>query len=242
MQDQTIIIIFAVIVAIVFLMVFFFSKKAIVKRKLKQSERKSLSDFRSGETARIVGKVKFVEDPLIAPLSGRRCSYYHILIEQKKSSGKSSTWYTLVNEERNSKYLIKDGSKYAYINDSFLKSYIVYDAKYRLGFLNDPTENMESLLSSKGIDTTGFFGLNKTLRCKEGVLEQDEEIAIYAHGEWKDALTLGLHEKYGKVLELTATGEEVIYLSDDPDTTKENKDKHASNNKKQEAKRERYRK
>lgn len=241
MQGEIIIIAFVVITAIVFGLVFYFSKKAIIKRKLKTSELKRLSSFRSGETAKIVGKVEFVDSPLIAPLSGRKCSHYHVLIEQERSTGKSSTWDTLVDEERHSKYLIKDGSKYAYINDSLLKSYIVEDAKYKSGFLNDPTENMESFLSSKGIDTTGLFGFNKTLRCKEGILEKDEEIAVYGHGEWKEAKELGLPEKYGQVLEITATGEKAIYLSDDPETTEEN-ETSLNSSRKHEVKRSRYRK
>lgn len=241
MQGEIIIIAFVVITTIVFGLVFYFSKKAIIKRKLKNSELKRLSSFRSGETAKIVGKVEFVDSPLIAPLSERKCSHYHVLIEQERSTGKSSTWDTLVDEERHSKYLIKDGSKYAYINDTLLKSYIVEDAKYKSGFLNDPTENMESFLSSKGIDTTGLFGFNKTLRCKEGILEKDEEIAVYGHGEWKEAKELGLPEKYGQVLEITATGEEAIYLSDDPETTEEN-ETSLNSLRKHEVKRGRYRK
>lgn len=241
MQEETIIIAFVAVIAIVFLLVYFFSKKAIIKRKLKNSELKRLSSFRSGETARIVGKVEFVDTPLIAPLSGRKCSLYHVLIEQERSTGKNSTWDTLVDEERHCKYVIKDGSKYAYINNTLLKSYIVEDAKYKSGFLNDPTENMESFLSSKGIDTSGFFGFNKTLRCKEGVLEKDEEIAVFGHGEWKEAIELGLPEKYGQVLEITATGDEAIYLSDDPDTTEE-KEANINSSSKHEVKRGRYRK
>ncbi|MDQ2177945.1 hypothetical protein [Marinifilum sp. D714] len=241
MQEETIIIAFVAIIIIVILLAFFFSKKAIVKRKLKNSELKRLSSFRSGEIAKIVGKVKFVDSPLIAPLSGRECSHYHVLIEQERSTGKSSTWDTLVDEERHSKYLIKDGSKYAYINDSLLKSYIVDDAKYKSGFLNDPTENMEYFLNNKGIDTTNFFGFNKTLRCKEGVLEKDEEISVYGHGEWKEAIELGLPEEYGQVLEITSTNEEAIYLSDDPATTEEN-EVNINSSRKHEVKRSRYRK
>lgn len=100
---------------------------------------------------------------------------------------------------------------------------------------------MESFLSCKGIDTTGLFGFNKTLRCKEGILGKDEEIAVYGHGEWKEAKELGLPEKYGQVLEITATGEEAIYLSDDPETTEENENS-LNSSRKHEVKRSRYRK
>ncbi|WP_216616297.1 hypothetical protein [Marinifilum caeruleilacunae] len=232
----------AILAIVVIALFIFFSKKAIIKRKLKKSELKRLSRFRSGETAKIVGKVEFVDPPLKAPLTHRKCSHYHVKIEEKKTSGNNSRWVTLVKEEKQVRYLIKDGIKYAYINDSFLKSYIVQDAKYSSGFWTDPTENVEHFLSSKGIDPTGFFGFNKTFRCKEGILEENEEIAVYGHGEWKDAAELALPAKYGKVLEITATGEEAIYLSDDPDTTEEQPQNHSTNRRTENARKGRYRK
>lgn len=233
--------IIGIIVALVLVFILFFSRKAIIKRKLKSSEFKRMADFKSGESAKVVGRIEFVDTPLIAPLTHRKCSHYHVKVEQKKSSGNSSKWVTLVEEEKHNKYLIKDGSKYAYINNSFLKSYIVQDAKYSSGFWTDPTEYMESYLSSKGIDTEGFFGFNKTLRCKEGVLEKGEEVAVFGKGEWKQAIELGLPEKYGNILEITATGEEAIFMSDDPDTTERRSPENLSP-KRNEEKRSRYRK
>jgi len=218
MKESIILIVIASMIIIVILVIFF-SNKAIIKRKLKKSNYKRIADFKDGDIAKIVGCIEIVGKPLYSPLSKRECSHYYVHVEQEKSSGKSSSWETIIEEEVTSRYLIKDGIRYAIINDKKLKSYIVQDAKFSSGFWNDATENLENYLKSKGEESEGFFGFNKTLRFKEGVLEKGEEIAVLGKGNWKDATSLNLPEKYGKVLEITSTNEQAIYLSDDTCTT-----------------------
>lgn len=99
------------IVACIFILVlvavisfsYFFSKKAVIKRKLKNAPFKRLSEFRDGNIAKIIGEVEFVDRKLTAPLSGRKCAYYHVLVEEEDSSGKSSAWKTLITEEKSVK-------------------------------------------------------------------------------------------------------------------------------------------
>ena len=212
-------ILFIVIIAIIVISRLF-SKKAIIKSKLKKAGQKKIADFKSGEIAKIVGNVEFVDDPLIAPLSKRRCSYYYVLVQQQVSSGKSSHWKTIVEEEVSGKFVIREDDQCAFINDNNLKCYIVQDRNYSSGFMHDAEENLEEYLNSKGHKSEGFLGMNKTLRYKEGVLEDGEEIAVFGKGEWKNASMLNLPEKYGRVLEIASTHSEAVYLSDDPGTTK----------------------
>ncbi|MCG8581735.1 MAG: hypothetical protein MI866_17555 [Bacteroidales bacterium] len=220
METPIIIAIFA-IVAIIIFFASFYTNKAVVKRKLKKAERKHLSEFRDGETARVVGTIECSNTPLTAPLSGRKCAHYYIIVEQERSSGKSSSWHTLIEEEVMGDFVIRDGENRAFINGNNVKSYIVQDRKFRSGFLNDATQNLERYLNKKGYESENMLGFNKTLRYKEGVLEEGEEVAVYGKGSWKSAESLKLPEAYGRVLEISSTPEEPIYLSDDPDTTQE---------------------
>lgn len=214
------------IFALVFLIIilsYFFSKKAKVKRKLKKANSKKISAFRDGDIAKLVGRVELVDEPLFAPLSDRKCSYYHIQIEQKKSSGKSSHWKTIIEEENRCRYLIKEGQHYAFINDSKLKSYIVQDKSYSSGFMNDAPQKLVNYLRDHGVDSEGFLGMNKTLKYKEAILEVDEQVAVFGKGTWEKASALNLPKQYGKVLEITADLDHYVYLSDDPSTTAFNK-------------------
>jgi hypothetical protein len=211
-----------IVMAFIAIVVFsrLFSMKAKIKRKLKKSELKKIANFKSGESAKIIGKVELVDDPLIAPLSKRRCSFYYVHVQQKVSSGKSSRWKTIINEEVSSRFLIRDDTDCAFINDNNLKCYIVQDRNYSSGFMNDATEDLEEYLNRKDFKSEGFLGFNKTLRYKEGVLEDGEDIAVFGKGVWKDASVLNLPDKYSRILEITSTNDEAVYLSDDPVTTK----------------------
>lgn len=220
-MDASIIFIVIAVIAIIAFFTIFFNKKAIIKRKLKKAELKPINQFRDNEEARIVGEVEFVGEPLIAPLSGRPCAYYYVHVEQEKSTGKSSSWSTLIEEEVSGEYVIRDGANYAYINGRHIKSYIVQDRNYRSGFLNDAADHLENYLNRKGYESENMLGFNKTMRYKEGVLEKGEKIAVYGKGVWRSATELNLPEKFGRVLSISEPNDDEIYLSDDPDTTHE---------------------
>ncbi len=207
------------IIIIISVYKFFFSEKAKIKRKLKNAPLKKIANFKNNEIAKIVGNIEIIDQPLISPLANRKCAFYYIRIERKSSSGKNSHWKTIVEEEVSQKFLIRDGEDYAYINDSNIKSYIVQDKMFSSGFGNDATERLEKYLISKGIESEGFFGFNKTLRYYEGVLENNEKIAVFGKGNWKDATGLNLPNQYKTVLEITSDQGLSVYLSDDPDTT-----------------------
>jgi len=211
-----------ILVVVIIFVVIYFNKKAQIMRKLKNAPYRDIKNFTSGETAKIIGNVEFVDSALIAPLSGRKCSYYSILVEQKIESGKSSSWRTIIEEEVSSKFVIKQDSSYAFIADGKLKSYIVLDKNFSSGFLNDASENLQTYLQSKGKDSEGFFGMNKALRYSEGILEENEPIAVYGKGEWRNSEELDLPFSYERVLVITAPENDSVYLSDDPDTLNKN--------------------
>ncbi len=217
-------IIIPIVVGISILMIvlisLYFNKKAVIKRKLKKAIGKRISDFISGDIAKVVGKVEYVGEPLIAPLSGRRCAYYYVLVEQQVSTGKSSHWENVIEEEVGGKFVIRDGRHCAHINSRNIKSVLVEDRQYKSGFGNDATSELERYLNAHGQKSEGTFGWNKNMRYKEGVLEEGELIAAMGKGEWKTADQAQLPDTYDRVLEISATEQEPVYLSDDPETVK----------------------
>lgn len=198
----------------------YYSKKAVIKRKLKKAVGKKISDLISGDIAKIVGKVEYVGEPLIAPLSGRRCAYYYVLVEHQVSTGKSSHWEKLIEEEVAGAFVIRDGRHCAHINSKNVKSVLVEDRQYASGFRNDATAELESYLNAHGQKSEGTFGWNKNMRYKEGVLEEGELIAAMGRGVWKSAEQEQLPDVYDRVLAITSTETEPVYLSDDPETVK----------------------
>lgn len=221
MEKQYIFIVigFVVVLTIVFVS-WYFSKKAIVKRKLKRATYRRFTEIRRGEIAKLVGKVKFIDQPLKAPLSGRTCAYYHVLVEQRVSTGKSAHWKTIIEEEASSKFVLREGSRYAYIRSDKIKSYVVDDMKYKSGLWDDASSELQRYLKNHQVASVNFLGLNKTIRYREGVLEENEEVAVLGTGEWRNASDLGLPPQLERVLLIQSPQEDAVYLSDSPDTVK----------------------
>lgn len=219
-MDNNQILIFALI-AIIFTVAvisFFFSKEAIIKRKLKKGELKRISDFKDGDIAKIEGKIEIVGKPIKAPLSQRECAHYYIKVEQRVSTGKSTRWKTIIEEEKSSQFVIRDVNGIALINDKKLESYIVQDREYESGFGNDATKSLEKYLSSHGIESENIFGFNKTIRYKEGILEQGENVAVFGRGVWRKSSDFNLSIQNSKILVFENYDDSKIYLSDDPET------------------------
>lgn len=208
-------ILIGVILIAVIIYQFFFSKKAIVRRNIRKYPVTPISNFKEGERGRISGTVVYVDEPLKAPLSGRECSHYYVHIEQRYDQ-KNSRWRTLIEHEISSMLVLQNGGYYALIKRANLESYIVQDKEYRSGTFNDATPHLERYLKEHGHKSEDFFGFNKTLRYKEGVLEEGERVTVAGLGEWKQAEDIGLPAEYGKVLVMRC-GSDTIYMSDDRD-------------------------
>ena len=210
---------FFAIIGIAFFINHFFSKKAIVRRKLKKSIPKRISTVTNGEIAKIVGKVEIIDKPLTAPLSGRKCAYYYVLIEQCVSSGKSSHWEKLIEEEVSGTFGIRDDQYCAQIDSKEIKSYIVQDRNFSSGLFADPPEEILGYLKQHDVETENLLGFNKSMRFQEGILEDGETIAVLGKGMWESVAHDQWSDNYGKVLKITSADKMPVYLSDDPKTT-----------------------
>lgn len=218
-MDQTLFFIIVAIVLAVVVLSAVFSNKAIIKRKLRKAEFREIANFKNGEIAKIVGRVVLFQQPLVPPLSFRKCAYYHVHVKQRISSGKNTHWKTIIKEDVASKFLVQSGQHFALIDDENVVSYITQDASYSSGFLNDASESLEGYLRSKGYESEGFLGINKSLRYTEGVLEPGEEIAVFGKGKWVDSSSMGLSLKSPHILLISSFENTPVYLSDDPNTT-----------------------
>jgi hypothetical protein len=216
MMPATIGVIVIVFVIVLIAVAFFFRNKAVVRRGLRRYPQSSIGSFPPGGLGSVKGKVVVHGQPLTAPLSGRACVYYRVIVEEHRSNGKSSHWLKIIEDVQPGTVLITDGSGYALINAQKSRSHIVADANYRSGTFNDATPELENFLQQHNRKSTGLLNFNKSLRYKEGILEENELIAVGGKGEWKDAAALGFNLPVQRVLVLTEAENSRLFLTDDP--------------------------
>lgn len=219
MHPAIIVLIILVVVVLIFCG-FYFSRKAIVKRALKKTPYKRIHEFTPGERGRVVGKIVYAGQVLQAPLSKRHCTAYHVEVQEYRSHGKSGSWVTVINEEKRGDIVIHDGMGYAFVEPQHLQTYYVQDVNLSSGTFNDATPELIEYMRLHGRDTTGLLGFNKSLRYKEGILEQHELVAVVGVGMWGSARGKNLNLTQDRVLIMSVDEKGKLYLSDDPDVTK----------------------
>ncbi|MFL5764375.1 MAG: hypothetical protein ACJ77K_10585 [Bacteroidia bacterium] len=209
----------AVVLIVVFagIIVFgiFFNEKAKIKRKLKKMPLRMISEVMTGEEAKISGTITYAGKTIVAPLSGRKCSYYHIQVEQKVRRGKSTHWETILNEEQEGDVVIRDGRNYAFIKATGSKSYVVEDGNFKSGFMNDASEHLNEFLTQRGIKSTNWLGMNKSIRYKEGVLEEGENVIVAGLMRWGNKSEKSLEIPSEKLLMVEAPPKGFVYFTDD---------------------------
>ena len=144
---------------------------------------------------------------LTAPLSGRKCVRYEVVVEKK---GNKNSWTTIIDDADQTDYYIEDetGKAQIQLNDHII--HLVEDKEYNSGFLYDATEHLEEYLTSHGVKSEYWLGINKTLRYKEAIIALNERVAVLGEGNWIKS------ENNEKLLEIIESAQTKVYLTDDP--------------------------
>ena len=198
------------------LLSYYFSKKNRMLREFKKTRKKSINSIKRNEYAKIIGKAKHVGEPLVAPLSGRKCVYYHVVVEVKGDK----SWRKIIDDVKSQDFFISAASEMAIVKTSNLRAdskyiHLVKDFSKNSGFRKDAPENLEAYLKKHGKKSTGMFGVNKQMRYREGVIEIDENIAVKGMAEWESLNEPIKGYSYSKILTLTGKKQKLL-VTDEP--------------------------
>lgn len=213
-------IIIMLIIGLIAFLVYYFSTKQKIIRTLSKLPIKQIGSLKNNELTRFSGKALHVKEPLIAPFSKRKCIFYVMKIEQKKSNGKSSYWKTIVKEEKIQEFFLEKNGDFAIVRPKQAPknymSHLVIDKKTNSGTFNDPSPKFKALLNHYNINSEGFFGFNKQLRYSEGIIEIGEEITVAGIAKWKSLKEPIEGYSYSKIAELESSIKQKLIITDLP--------------------------
>jgi hypothetical protein len=152
-----------------------FHEDARVRRALRKAPKLAIGAFPEGSPGRIVGAVAPGET-IEAPLSGRRCVYFEVIVEEK-AGGKNKHWRRRVREATGIPFVVSDGTGRAIIDPAHARIALEDDAHSRSGVFDAATAREEAFLARHGVESRGWL-LAKTLRYQEAVIEVDEQVAV----------------------------------------------------------------
>ncbi len=194
----------------------FFSRQAIVGNRISKTVRKKISEVNDGELVSISGEVVLLGRVMTAPLSKRKCVYYHITVKDDSSRKEMFRNYINIDEERASDVILFDGEHYAVISTQNVTAYIVKDETFYSGFWNGTTPELKEYLIKHGEKPTGMLGFSLDLTAHEGVVEAGEKIKVAGKAKWRKSSDFKLKIPAQKVLYIEAFNEQAVYFTDDP--------------------------
>lgn len=200
---------------------FYFGRDAVIRRALRKARRCDIGSAPEASFTKLVGALSFAEEPLIAPLTGRRCAYYEAIVEELRG-GRNSRWVRVIHEVGRRDFYLDDGTGRALVRTSGAEVVVTRDSHQRSGTFRDATPELESFLRKHGRESTGVLGFNKSLRYREGVLEEGEHVAVCGVGRrapdpWGQP---GGYREQPTMLVLEPQEKVPLYVSDDPSTTR----------------------
>lgn len=190
------------------------------KKQFRKYQKKTISSFKNGDKGKLIGTVRQVGTSLIAPMSHESCVFYHVKAQEFYSSqGEFNTankgyWVNIFEEKSSSHYLIEKDSAYAYVDERKMMTHLTQIKVYSTSVLGKIDPKLRRYLEQKGIDCINEYGGNKHVRCIVKMFKKDQKITVAGEGRWRKAQDLSLPERYGNVLEITASKDDVVYLSD----------------------------
>ncbi len=218
--EPQLILIGIVLIAIIAFCIYYFSTKQQIIRTLTKLPNKSIGGLKPNDFTKFTGKALHIKEPLIAPFSKRKCVFYVIKIQQKKNTGKSSYWDTIINETKIQDFFLEKNSDYVMVrptqNPKNYKSYLVVDKRTNSGTFKEPTPEFKTLLNHYNIKSENYFGFNKQLRYTEAIIEIGEEITVAGIAKWKKLNTPVKGYNYSKIAALESTDKQKLIITDLP--------------------------
>lgn len=168
----------------------YFSEEAKIRRTLKEPRAVPIAEAQAGQVVKIAGRVQPIGEPLRGPLSGRACVFFEVTVEEYRSSGKSGHWEEIIRETDAADFLVDDGTGRALVKTNAMKVFLVKDTELKSGFRDDAKSEMEAFLARHGQKSedalfNNMAVFNRTLRCKEGVFEPGERVAVLGQAKWE---------------------------------------------------------
>lgn len=170
-------------VAVVIGALWWLSPDQRARRAMKAVPQKVIRDVADGERVRIVGEVE-VRETVVAPLSGRSCAYWRVTVLERRGSGKSARWVTIIDEQDGVDFVLRDPTGKALISTELVTATLEKDANSSSGLFSDAPAEIEAFLESRGHTSEGAL-FNKSMRYREGAVMGGETLCVVGVGRWE---------------------------------------------------------
>ncbi|MGA1822087.1 MAG: hypothetical protein ACMUIG_06140 [Thermoplasmatota archaeon] len=123
--------------------------------------------------------------PLISPISHNPCIYYHVVVERKITTGKSTKWVTVHSKGDSLDLIISDDSGSVLVRPVGAEFRGAEEIQYTTDLFNKPGPALLSFLEREGIRHKGIFEiLRETMRYTEYYVPPGGYMYILGHASY----------------------------------------------------------
>jgi hypothetical protein len=152
-----------------------------------------------------------------SPFTDKDCVYYQYIIDEYRSSGKSSHWVTVKKEEQRDLFYLKDETGMVLIDPTDAQIEARKDFECQSGLGKDPPEQVIRFLSAKNLSHEGFLGMNKTMRYQETIIAPDDSLYIMGTAGTNPFKKEGTAYHVDSIMIQKGEHEKQYYISDKPE-------------------------
>src|SRR3989344_7077963 len=164
----------------------------------------------------LYGKVVAKKEVLTSPLAQKPCVHYYYTIEEYRRQGKHNRWVVVFKETSNCLFLLKDNTGQVLVNlkDAIIE--IPSDFEYSSSFGRDPPLNIRNFLKQKRFSHEGFFGINKSLRFREYLIQPGDQLYVFGTAADNPYVKEATSQKNDADI-MIQKGKNLYYVSDRPE-------------------------
>ena len=189
------------------------------RRHLRGARRSAIVEAPNHAVVKITGRLGYALQPILAPLTGRRCALYSVVVWRERA---------LIRDVDGVSFYLTDPSGHALVeisDPSRLRLALVNDARFRLGTQQVADRELEAFLRWHGRRARRLLGRSEPIQFEEGVLEEGEEVTVCGVGAWEvdpspEAWMVGYRD-FPRRLRLRPLPDGHIYVSDEPGVLEE---------------------
>lgn len=150
-----------------------------VKRRHRRTTSTPIGELPEHQLGQITGRVAAFERSVTAPLTGRPCLYYAVVVLEYRATTKR--WRPCVNERGGVSFALEDRTGRAIIDPSNAQLALDFDRMERVGYFDAVTDVQRAILDRHGVRAEGLL-FTKRLRFHEAAVEVGDEVAAIGAG------------------------------------------------------------
>lgn len=153
------------------------STEQVTKRALRSRSSVPIAEARARSRVKVVGRVVAVGEPLSAPITGRPCVHWQLVIESKQRSGKSDLWVEVLRRQGVQDFFVADETGRALVRPGESWQFAAEADRAPASPAAEIEPRLWDFLRAE-LETIPEAAMGTRLRCREGVYEIGEEVAV----------------------------------------------------------------